>query len=380
MKPGVAPQSEAVRGPILVVDDRSVNRQLLRDMLELDGHEVIEAGTGQAALALAHERDPDAILLDVSMPGMDGFEVCRRLRAAPATSATPILLITALGEREHRLQGMAAGADDYIVKPIDRSEVSLRVRNAVRMRSMHRIVGRQLAELQRMEQLRGDLVSMVAHDLRSPLTGLRGFLELMQEQASAPRGPALSDMLSDAVQSVDQINSMIGDMLDVNRMEADALPLRRRIVDLRDVASRAIAALGPRPSYHPIPIQIDGDSIHASCDGALIQRVLVNLFANAIRFAPPGTAVEVGIARDGEGGIVRVRDHGPGIPAADQERVFEKFAQLATGPGRQGRGSGLGLTFCRMVVERHGGRIGVTSPPGGGSQFWLWLPAGAGPD
>jgi len=196
------PKEPEAGGLILVVDDQEANRQLLHDMLELDGHHVLEADNGLTALALAAEHDPDAVLLDVTMPGLDGFEVCRRLRAAPRTSATPVLLITALVQREHRLQGMAAGANDYLVKPIDRSEVTLRVRNAVRMRVMHRTLQVQFTELQRMERLRDDLVSMVAHDLRSPLTGLRGYLELLQEELHDQLSPSLGGMLSEAVRAV----------------------------------------------------------------------------------------------------------------------------------------------------------------------------------
>ena len=367
-------ESEA-RGLILVVDDQEANRQLLRDMLELDGHRVLEADNGLTALDLAAEHDPDAVLLDVTMPGLDGFEVCRRLRAAPRTSATPVLLITGLVQREHRLQGMAAGANDYLVKPIDRSEVTLRVRNAVRMRMMHRKLQVQFTELQRMERLRDDLVSMVAHDLRSPLTGLRGYLELLQEELHDQLSLSPGGMLNEAVRAVDQLNGMIGDMLDVSRMEVDALPLARRPADLRGLASAAVAALGPPPSFHRVQTTIVGEPTEVPCDVSLVRRVIVNLLANAVRFSPAGSTVEVRVTAEEGGGTVRVRDHGPGIPAAEQQRIFEKFTQLGDSRAARARSSGLGLTFCRMVVDRHGGRIGVSSTVGAGSEFWFWLPA-----
>lgn len=365
------------RGLILVVDDQENNRQLLRDMLDLDGHEVIEAADGPTALALALGRDPDAILLDVSMPGMDGLEVCRRLRTEPATTATPVLLITAMGEREDRLRGMAAGANDYLVKPIDRIEVSLRVRNAVRLRVMHRTVQRQLAELQRLERLRDDLVSMVAHDLRSPLTGLRGLLELLQE-SSRDRPPSpVADLLPDAVRSVDEINGMIGDMLDVSRLEDAALPLEARATDLHALAVEAVARLGPRPAFHQVSVTVAGESTPVSCDVTLIRRVIINLLANAVRFSPSNGSVLVRVGPADGGGMLRVRDEGPGIPAAERERIFEKFTQLAGARAAPSRSSGLGLTFCRMVIDAHGGRIGVTSAESGGSEFWFLLPAAA---
>ncbi|MGH7523871.1 MAG: hybrid sensor histidine kinase/response regulator, partial [Gemmatimonadales bacterium] len=281
----------------------------------------------------------------------------------------------ALGDRVDRLRGMAAGANDYLVKPIDRIEVSLRVRNAVRLRVMHRTVQRQLAELRRLERLRDDLVSMVAHDLRSPLTGLRGLLELLQEGARDRPPSAVIDLLPDAVRTVDEINGMIGDMLDVSRLEDAALPLEWRAADLQVLASEAVARLGPRPSFHPVTVIVDSAPAPVSCDASLIRRVIVNLVANAVRFSPSNGTVRVTAGPLDGGALLRVRDEGPGIPAAEQERIFEKFTQLAGARAARSRSSGLGLTFCRMVIEAHGGRIGVTSGDVGGSEFWFSLPA-----
>jgi two-component system sensor histidine kinase/response regulator len=373
--PDLSPPGEFdERGKVLVVDDQASNRMLLHDMLEFDGHHVIEADDGLTALSLAAEHDPDVILLDVTMPGIDGFEVCRRLRQMPATAATPVLLVTALAERDHRLQGMSAGANDYLVKPIDRGEVSLRVRNAVRMRAMHRRLEEQFRTLQRLEGMRDQLVAMIAHDLRSPLTGLRGFLELLQEDLKDRLAAPVSEMLAEAIRSADQLNAMISDMLDVSRMEDDALPIQRELADLRALAVRAVAALGPPPSFHNIPVIVEGGVTEVNCDDALIERVLINLVANAVRFSPEGSEVRVSVGAEHHGATARVIDHGPGIPEAEQERIFEKFRQLG-GARTRARSSGLGLAFCRMVVERHGGRIGVSSVPGRGSEFWFWLPS-----
>lgn len=368
---GAAP---ARRSRVLVVDDHESNRALLRELLEIDGHEVLEADDGLTALALARSEDPDVVLLDVTMPGLDGFEVCRRLRASPLTSATPVLLITGLAERAHRIQGVAAGANDYLVKPIDRGEVALRVRNALRLREMHRAIDRQYRALQHLEQLREGLVAMIAHDLRSPLTGLRGFLELLEADRTKNLSAPMNALLGDAVRSVDRMNGMIGDMLDVSRMESAALPLNVTVVSLRDLSQRAIAVIGPAPDFHAVSIVVAGSDESISCDASLVQRVLVNLIANAVRFSPARGVVTVEVALDADGATVKVRDEGPGIAAAEQARIFEKFTQSGTASGHAGRSSGLGLTFCRMVIEMHGGAIGVESRLGQGSQFWFSLP------
>jgi signal transduction histidine kinase len=168
---------------------------------------------------------------------------------------------------------------------------------------------------------------------------------------------------------------MIGDMLDVSRMEADALPINRRSLDLRQVAVEALSSLGPQPSFHRIPVEIGGDPARVSADGPLLQRVVTNLMANAMRFSPRGEQVRVTVAEEDGGGMMRIRDKGPGIPEAEQANIFDKFIQIGDSRTTRARSSGLGLTFCRMVVERHQGRIGVQSAVGTGSEFWLWLPA-----
>jgi signal transduction histidine kinase len=367
-------------GRILVVDDQESNRQLLRDLLEHDGHQVLEAADGITALDMAARIDPDVILLDVSMPGLDGFEVCRRLRASAGTQATPILLVTALDQREHRLQGVSAGANDYLVKPIDSGEVALRVRNAVQMRGMHRLVEEQYRTLQRVEQLRENLVSMVAHDIRSPLTGLRGVFDLVQASLAGQLSPTLLDMLAEGTRTVDRLANLVSDMLDVSRMESDAMPLHPRPLELRHLVADAVRMVTPHAAAHDVTLAAAGETVEAVGDAGLIHRVVVNLIANAIRFSPPRGVVTVQVGWHQGDPEVRVHDQGPGIPLDQHQRIFEKFGQLDGVVPDRGRTSGLGLTFCRMVIERHRGAIGLDSAPGAGSIFWFRLPVtGASP-
>src|SRR5918996_358448 len=172
-------------GAVLVVDDEARNRELLHDLLEARGYTVLAASDGEQGVSIAREKIPDAILLGVMMPRMNGFEVCRLLKADERTAFIPVLLVTSLDAREDRLIGIEAGANDFIPTPIDSLELLLRVRNAVKTKRMYDQAARQYRHLQALEGARDNLVHMIVHDLRSPLTGLQAYLDLLQMSSAA---------------------------------------------------------------------------------------------------------------------------------------------------------------------------------------------------
>jgi len=372
----VHPPDVPASGRILVVDDHEANRTLLRDILELDGHAVVLAASGGEALVAAGDPELDLVLLDVNMPGMDGLEVCRRLRAEPATTSLVIILVTALADRAHRLDGIAAGANDYLTKPIDRPDLLMRVRNALRLRRLHREVADQYRKLQELERMRDSLVHMLVHDFRTPLTAISAYLQLAQAKVGELDEPVLVADLDEMSRSVDDLAEMVSDVLDVSRFEAGAMPLRRSRVDLRLIAAEAIASVGAR-RHSGVEFRPPGESVEAMADPDLIRRVIANLLGNAVKFCSPTGQVRVQVSSATSGSEVRVQDDGPGIPAEFQAHIFEKFGQALSNGGSSRRSSGLGLTFCKLAVEAHGGWIGVESEVGKGSTFRFTLPASA---
>lgn len=368
-----------VSGRVLVVDDQEPNRLLLTEILGLSGHQAETAASGPEAIAKVGEWEPDLVLLDVHMPGMDGFEVCRMLRGKPATASLPIILVTSLDHREHRLTGIEAGANDYLTKPIDRAELVLRVRNALHMRRLHVEVADQYARLRRLEQQRDSLVHMIAHDLRTPLTGITVYLELSEMRLARLGQPEVAAELSEARQHAQMLNEMVSDMLDVSRFEAAAMPLRCEPVDLVDAARNTIGQLRWATGETMVVLLPAEHPVTAWADLRMIRRVIANLVGNAAKFSPKGERVIVTVQNDDGRAVVRVSDRGPGIPAEHHARIFEKFGQVEEGSLKAVRSSGLGLTFCRLAVEAHGGRIGVESAPGAGSTFWFEVPAGTLP-
>jgi two-component system sensor histidine kinase/response regulator len=361
-------------GKVLVVDDEPQNVMLLQDLLEARGYQVLTAGDGQDGLALASEHNPDVVLLDVMMPRLSGFDVCRRLKAEPSTAMIPVLLVSALDAREDRLAGIGAGASDFINKPIDSADLILRVRNAVATKRLHDQVSTQLRRLQELETARDTLTHMIVHDLRSPLTGLIGYLELLGAIARETGNEEAVEYATDAQAIASRLTEMVSQVLDVSRLEAGQMPLSVAITDLVMLLPAAVGELGPTPGGVSVVYELPNEPVHVSCDPAVISRVVANLVGNAYKFTRRNGEVRIGLIHRNGRARFSVTDQGPGIAAEYRERIFEKFGQVPTSGSAGARSSGLGLTFCKLAVEAHCGEIGVETAETGGSRFWVELP------
>lgn len=363
--------SENGRPVILVVDDEPKNVQLLTDLLESRNYSVCSATDGEQGLALARERLPDVVLLDVMMPGLNGFEVCRRLKGEQKTAMIPVLLVTALHAREDRLAGISAGANDFITKPIDAGDLVLRVRNAATTRRLHAQLATQLRQLQELEAARDTLTHMIVHDLRSPLTGLQGYLDLLHTVADG--NAEVLDYASEAQLIASRLTEMISQVLDVSRLESGQMPLSLGETDLNVLLPAAVASLGPPPSAITVTYDMPQSPVRVICDPDLIGRVVVNLVGNAYKFTPPAGWVSIGLAAEDDRVRLTVTDNGPGIPAEFRGLIFEKFGQAPLGQAAAVRSSGLGLAFCKLAVQAHKGKIGIEGAEHGGARFWVEL-------
>ena len=358
-------------GTVLVVDDEPRNIMLLQDLLEVRGYTVLSAPDGEQGLALARERLPDVVLLDVMMPRLNGFDVCRTLKAEQKTAMIPVLLVTSLDARQDRLAGIGAGANDFITKPIDSGDLLLRVRNAIAAKRLHDRVAQQLQRLQELEAARDTLTHMVVHDLRSPLTGLRGYLELLRIVANG--NAEVMEYASEADAIAGRLTEMISQVLDMSRLESGQMPLSLKETDLVTLLPAAVASLGPPPAEITVGYEMPGTPVMISCDPDLISRVVVNLVGNAFKFTPPGSQVRVALAAETDRVRFTVTDSGPGVPAEFRGKIFEKYGQAPLGQAAGVRSTGLGLTFCKLAVEAHRGKIGLENAETGGARFWVEL-------
>ena len=361
---------------LLVVDDEPSNVDVLRDLLESLGYRTVGAGSGDAALALARDRRPDLVLLDIMMPGTDGLEVCRRLKADPATASIPVVFVTALSEAEDRARGIEAGGDDFLTKPFSRPVLVARIRSLLRLKQAQDELASSYRRLQALETLKDDLTRMVVHDLKSPLTGVLGNLEMVLDGDAGPLTADQLRLLGDARERGGDLLRMVDNLLDLSRLEESQVTLQVRDMDVARLLHEATGAWKVRAEREGarIAVKAPASGLGVRADEGMVRRVLGNLIGNALRHGGDGVSVRVS-AMEAEGGVkVTVADDGPGIAEGDQEMIFRKYGRRGDEGARPVGGSGLGLTFCKLAVEAHGGRIWVQSRPGEGAAFHFVLP------
>ncbi|MBN3889786.1 MAG: hybrid sensor histidine kinase/response regulator [Nostoc sp. JL31] len=360
---------------ILAVDDTQDNLILVQAILESEGYEIDLASDGIKALRKIEQSPPDLILLDVMMPGIDGYEVTRRIRKNPAISYIPILLITAF-HQSSVVEGLDAGADDFIRKPFDTDELLARVRSLLRLKH-------SLDEQQKMARQREDFVSRLTHDLRTPLVAADRMLNLFEMETFCKISPEMKQAIAVMIRSNQNLMEMVNTLLEVYRFEAGKKTLNWEECNLCEISQEVVSELSPLTSEKGLTLEIDTRELDPLSQNAGIimgdrlelRRVLNNLIANAIKFTDTG-GITIRIYEtssnpgDPDSVIIEVQDTGYGIAPEDQATIFERFRQ-----GRNKRsGSGLGLHLSHRIIEGHAGTIQVASELGKGSLFTVQLP------
>jgi signal transduction histidine kinase len=360
---------------MLVVDDDPGSRKLLQDYLLAEGYSVSCAPDGKSALTLIEQAPPDVILLDVMMPGMTGHEVCRELKQKPESRHCQVMLVTALDSMPDRVEGLDTGADDYVSKPVRRDEFLAKVRALVRARRLLVELERahnDLSSRNRELQLKKTLAQTLVHDLKSPLSAILGNLDLLEMRSD----DSLKYLVRRSKQGAARMLKMIMNLLDVESLEEGRLLPASEALDASDLMKRVIAESEGAAARKKVSLVLDApEPARIEADPALLRRVVDNLLSNAIAKSPAGGRVTVVVRMREEGGEISVSDEGEGIPEAFRERIFEKYAQVEMKKAGETNNRGLGLTFCRLAVEAHGGTIWVDEAAAGGARFRMILPA-----
>lgn len=384
---------------ILIVDDLSENLLALNALIRQDDRTIFQASRGEDALDLLLEHEFALAILDVQMPGMNGFELARLMRSTEKTRQIPIIFVSAAGkESNYAFTGYETGAVDFLYKPLDIAAVRGKVNIFVELYRQRRESRRQVQALEKSRQeqqvlmtqlqategelrkalrMRDDFMSMAAHELRTPLNTL--FLETQLRKIQLARGQAhifdtayLETMVVKDQRQIQSMVRLIDDMLDASRVSSNRLSIRPTQVELTALLARVVNNLSHQAADAATPITVQAHPpVSGLWDEFRIEQVLINLLTNALRYGR-GKPVEVCLQLLPGHVRMDVRDHGMGIPEADQQRIFEQFERV-TGDDGTG-GLGLGLYITRQLVEAHGGLISVQSVPGEGSVFQVTLP------
>jgi two-component system, sensor histidine kinase and response regulator len=350
---------------VLVVDDARATRQLLRRMLEAEGYTVIEATNGLECLSMYRQHLPDLVLLDAVIPAPNGFESCRRLRELYPNDQIPILMVTSLNDTGSVDKAFEMGATDYITKPIHLSIL----RNRVRRLLAHR----------QAERMQSALTHMIVHDMKTPLSVAIGYSDLLliEREILSENQQKIVERIKSNCQS---LLDMTWQILDIDRLKAGKLELNRQEEAIQAMLLDAIKTVQLLAEIKEITLQLicDNPALTLNCDRQLMTRVLTNLLTNAIKYSPNARTVTLSALRSTDpfkpGWYLVVKDEGAGIAPEDQIRIFDRYTQASRRKDDYSGDSGLGLTFCKLAVEAHGGKIGVESKINRGSAFTVFLP------
>lgn len=351
-------------GKILVVDDNEPNRLLASMTLEEEGYEVVLATGGEEGVAAFCREDPDCVILDVRMPGVDGFAASERIRATGRGASIPILFLTALRDVETFDKALAAGADDFLTKPIRPSELVARVSTALRLRQLDserrelvEVVRRQRDELVRVQLQRERLMAFVVHDLKNPVNTIDLHAQIiLRDKTSTNAARSSAAQIRDDAR---RLTRLIMNLLDIAKAEEGKLAASLVRTDVSALAREVTHDMETPASAKGVSVALQGEALEGSIDPDLVRRILSNLLDNAIRHAPQGSVVKVTVASKGSFIVMRVADQGGGVPEGMRDKVFEPFLQVTEGKDASRGGRGLGLTFSKLAVEAHRGRIWV---------------------
>jgi two-component system sensor histidine kinase/response regulator len=366
------------RGTILIVDDIPTNLEVLMQFLEGAGYQVLVATDGESALEQVSYAPPDIILLDVVMPGIDGFETCRRLKTDSLTQEIPVIFMTALSDTVDKVYGFELGAADYITKPLQQEEVVARV-------NAHLTLHRQKQEIERLRQqerqyyerltkIKDNILSTASHDLKNPLTSVLITLDIIRHYLPV-EDQRVREKLEVIQQEADRMYNLIIQLLDIARLEAD-MGLQKNTVSLQDWVQANVHSVSPQVADKQLHLSthLPNISVEVYCDVDRMNQVIQNLLSNAIKYTPIGGSIEITANLRGDELSVQVADTGLGIPQNDVLQVFDKFFRVNTRQHMAVSGTGLGLSIVKEIIQQHGGHVWVDSEEGIGSTFGFTIP------
>jgi signal transduction histidine kinase len=361
------------RSRVLVIDDNPKNLDVLSELLEQQDLDVLFAVDGTSGLQCAVSGHPDLILLDIMMPGLDGFETCRQLKANENTKDIPVIFMTALSETTEKVKGFERGAVDYITKPIEPEEVLARVNTHLTIQRLQQDLKRSFECEKELNRLKSRFLAIASHEFRSPLIAIQmttNTLKRHGQRMSLDKKIAAFERIERGVKFM---SGILDDVLIISKVDAEIHEFSPKPTDIESVCREVIEEFrAMNEGSHTLTLSVTGEHFHLIVDQKLLRYIFSNLLANAMKYSPEGGAVHVDLIQKDQEILLCVKDEGMGISKEDQLHLFDAFHRGANVSDIQG--TGLGLSIVKQFVELHNGSITVESELNKGATFTVILP------
>lgn len=369
---------------ILIVDDTPENLISLKRVLERHNFEVDTASSGEEALKKVLKNEYVLIILDVQMPGMDGFEVAEAISGYSRAKETAIIFLSAVNkELKFITKGYSSGGLDYITKPVDMDILLLKVKTFYRIYEQ----SRKLIEIQKAlldeiefrkqaERKKDEFISIASHELKTPLTSVKGYMQLLGRSIEKGDIPTVQRHLGKAQVQLEKLNELIADLLDISKIESGKMKFSKRYFSFDGLLDSVVDIIHQsNPEFNIRRNGHIGKDVYA--DEMRIEQVIINFLTNAIKYSPGTTEIEINASLEGDRVYLGVKDYGIGIEPAQQQSVFDKFYRVEE-TAIHFQGLGIGLYISAEIIRRHNGEVGVKSKLGHGSEFYFLLPLDSG--
>jgi signal transduction histidine kinase len=361
---------------ILIVDDSRDTRMIARKFfqrVELSSHCVDNA---EAALDYLQDHRPELICTDINMPGIGGLQLCHLLRKQESTRRIPIIVFTALSSSRLIAAAFAAGADDYVPKPLNEIELVSRARHHITKYNKHLHTQQRIQTLNHRNENKNRFLGVASHDLRNPLVSIRGISQYLQSERFGPLNEGQTEMISTIVDTSAFMLTLVEDLLEISELESDSFETNVEDIPIAELAAHAqrLHQSSAERKQISLVLQDHSEAATAPVDRKLITRVLDNLLSNAIKFTFPETKVLVSLKASDESVDIVVEDEGPGIPPDEFDRLFKEFSRTSAQPTGGESSSGIGLYIVREIAQRHNANITAENRDSGGARFTLSLP------
>lgn len=363
------------RSSVLVVDDNKDNLKVVSNFLKKEGYQIALAINAEDAGKILEDTAIDLILLDVMMPGIDGFAFCRQLKKEKRYADLPVIFLTAKTDTSDLVEGFEAGGVDYITKPFQKKELVARVNNHIELAIAKKRIQEQAEEIAKINRTKDRLYSIIAHDIKSPFSNISMLISTLAEGYLEPGSEEYDEILQSINRSTQETYALLENLLQWTRSQTGDLETDPEILNLKELADRAFSfsELNAKNKHIDLQVQME-DTLPVHADRNMMQSVIQNLVGNAIKFTPEGGSVCIKGKQEGEQVIFQVQDTGVGIPEENMKKLFVDRGQLTTRGTNDEKGSGLGLLLVQSFVEQNGGQVDAESKPGKGTTFTLTFP------